>query len=166
MLFNVVYGMLSLITWSAFAFKLRDLARDWRNKELQRLCLAIATFAAPFGFAAPPVYVRVDALFGTPNISSLIIYTTVEVCLTSFLALLVSWSSAQSKVRLRHRLILGYAIATVTTAIQMRSVGRTSVMNCGTQMPASTPTSWARPIPTTYPRTPVIRACARMTNAV
>ncbi|MFF7355381.1 MAB_1171c family putative transporter [Streptomyces filipinensis] len=115
MLFNVVYGTLSLITWSAFAFKLRDLARDWRNKELQRLCLAIAMFAAPFGFAAPPVYVRVDALIGTPNISSLIIYTTVEVCLTSFLALLVSWSSAQSKVRLRHRLILGYALATVTT---------------------------------------------------
>ena len=48
---------------------------------------------------------------GTPNISSLIVYTTVEICLTSFLALLVSWSSAQSKVRLRHRLILGYAIA-------------------------------------------------------
>ncbi|MEU8587512.1 MAB_1171c family putative transporter [Streptomyces sp. NPDC048664] len=115
MLFNVVYGMLSLITWSAFAFKLRDLARDWRNKELQRLCLAIATFAAPFGFAIPAVYVRVDALFGAPNISSLIIYTTVEVCLTSFLALLVSWSSAQSTVRLRHRLILGYALATVAT---------------------------------------------------
>lgn len=115
MLFNVVYGILSLITWSAFAFKLKDLARDWRNKELQRLCLAIATFAAPFGFAAPAVYVHVDALVGKPNITSLIIYTTVEVCLTSFLALLVSWSSAQSKVRLRHRLILGYAIATVTT---------------------------------------------------
>ncbi|MGW1917065.1 MAB_1171c family putative transporter [Streptomyces sp. NPDC002076] len=115
MLFNIVYGTLSLIAWSAFAFKLRDLARDWRNKELQLLCLAIAMFAAPFGFAAPPVYVHVDALIGTPNISSLIIYTTVEVCLTSFLALLISWSSAQSKVQLRHRLILGYAIATVTT---------------------------------------------------
>ncbi|MGW2641615.1 MAB_1171c family putative transporter [Streptomyces sp. NPDC001348] len=115
MLFNVVYGMLSLITWSAFAFKLRDLARDWRNKELQQLCLAIATFAAPFGFAAPPVYTRIDALVGTPNITSLIIYTTVDICLTSFVALLVSWSSAQSKVRLHHRLILGYAIATVTT---------------------------------------------------
>ncbi|MFF4549344.1 MAB_1171c family putative transporter [Streptomyces sp. NPDC001435] len=115
MLFNVVYGMLSLITWSAFAFKAKDLARDWGNKELQLLCLAIGTFAAPFGFAAPAVYVRVDALVGTPNITSLIIYTTVEICLTSFLALLVSWSSTQSKVRLRHRLILGYAIATVTT---------------------------------------------------
>ncbi|MFI0806360.1 MAB_1171c family putative transporter [Streptomyces echinatus] len=115
MLFNVVYGMLSLITWSAFAFKLRDLARDRHNKELQRLCLAIATFAAPFGFAAPAVYTRVDALVGTPNITSLIIYTTVDICLTSFVALLVSWSSAQSKVRLHHRLILGYAIASVTT---------------------------------------------------
>ncbi|MFE1444418.1 MAB_1171c family putative transporter [Streptomyces sp. NPDC058739] len=115
MLFNVVYGVLSLINWSAFAFKARDLARDKSNRELQLLCLAIASFAAPFGFAAPAVYVRVDDLLGIPNISSLIIYTTVEVCLTSFLALLVRWSSAQSKTRLRHRLILGYAIATVAT---------------------------------------------------
>ncbi|MFJ9580800.1 MAB_1171c family putative transporter [Streptomyces sp. NPDC101191] len=113
MLFNVVYGVLSLITWSAFFFKAKDLARDWGNKELQLLCLAISTFAAPFGFAAPAVYVRVDALLGIPNIATLIIYTSVAICLTSFLALLVSWSSAQSNVRLRHRLIVGYAIATI-----------------------------------------------------
>jgi hypothetical protein len=113
MLFIIVYGALSLITWSAFAVKLKDLARDWKNTELQLLCLAISTFAAPFFFAMPPVYVRIDALLGRPNIATLIIYTSVAICLTSFLALLVSWSSAQSKVRLRHRLIVGYAIVTV-----------------------------------------------------
>lgn len=113
MLFIVVYGALSLITWSAFAVKLKDLARDWKNTELQLLCLAISTFAAPFFFAMPPVYVRIDALLGRPNIATLIIYTSVAICLTSFLTLLVSWSSAQSKVRLRHRLIVGYAIVTI-----------------------------------------------------
>lgn len=113
MLFIVVYALLSVITWSAFAVKLKDLVRDWRNRELQLLCLAISTFAAPFFFATPPVYVRVDALLGQRNITTLIIYTSVAVCLTSFLALLVSWSSAQSKVRLRHQFLVGYAVATI-----------------------------------------------------
>lgn len=113
MLFVVVYGVLSVITWSAFVFKMRDLARDWRNKELQLLCLAISTFAAPFFFAMPPVYTRVDALLGRSNIATLIIYTSVAICLASFLALLVSWSSAQYATRLRHRLIVGYGVATI-----------------------------------------------------
>ncbi|MGW1895100.1 MAB_1171c family putative transporter [Streptomyces sp. NPDC002004] len=123
MLFIVVYGTLSVITWSAFAFKLKDLVRDWRNKELQLLCLAISTFAAPFFFAAPPVYVRVDALLGIKNIATLVIYSSVAVCTTSFLALLVSWSSAQSKVRLRHRLILGYAITTIAAMATLFFLG-------------------------------------------
>lgn len=113
MIFNVVYGVLSLITWSAFFFKLKDLARDWRNRELQLLCLAIAAFAAPFGFASPAVYVRVDALLGFPNLATLIIYISVAICTSSFLALLVRWSSAESRIRLRHRLLVGYAVATI-----------------------------------------------------
>ncbi|TLS46115.1 hypothetical protein FE633_11260 [Streptomyces montanus] len=113
MLFNVVYGILSVITWTAFFFKVKDLARDWGNKELRLLCLAISTFAIPFFFAAPAVYVRVDALLGIPNVATLIIYTSVAICLTSFLALLVSWASAQSKMRLHHRLLVGYAVATI-----------------------------------------------------
>ncbi|MFD8373565.1 MAB_1171c family putative transporter [Streptomyces sp. NPDC059688] len=123
MLFIVVYGMLSLITWSAFAVKLKDLSRDWRNRELQLLCLAISTFAAPFFFATPPVYVRLDALLGQRNIATLIIYTCVAVCLTSFLALLVSWSSTQSKIRLRHRLIVGYAVTTIVAMVTFFFLG-------------------------------------------
>jgi hypothetical protein len=126
LLFNLVYGVLAVITWSAFFYKLRDLLRDWRNRELRLLCLGIATFATPFVFAAPALYVRVDHLLGVPNIATLIIYSSVAVCITSFLALLVSWSTAQERVRLRHRLIVGYAVATVATMITSFSLGDVS----------------------------------------
>ena len=114
LLFTVVYGILSVITWSAFAYKVRDLIRDPRNRELQLLCLAIATFAAPFVLASPHVYIGIDELLGVANIATLIVYTSVAVCLTSFVALLVSWSSAaQETIRLRHRLLVAYSVTTV-----------------------------------------------------
>lgn len=113
LLFTVVYGILSVITWSAFVYKVRDLVRDWRNRELQLLCLAIATFAAPFVLASPAVYVAIDQVLGVANAATLIIYICVAVCLTSFVALLMSWSSAQDKVRMRHRLLVGYSLVTL-----------------------------------------------------
>ncbi|MET9778424.1 MAB_1171c family putative transporter [Streptomyces sp. NPDC006367] len=117
MLHNVVYGILAVITWSAFVYKAKDLRKDWRNPELQLLCLAIASFATPFVLAAPWLYVRLDAWLGYPNLMTLPVYVSVATCLTSFLALLVSWSSAQSKVRLRHRLLVGYAVLSVIAMI-------------------------------------------------
>ncbi|MGP3949921.1 MAB_1171c family putative transporter [Streptomyces sp. 7N604] len=123
-MFTLVYGFLAIVTWSAFFYKLKDLARDWRNKELRLLCLAIATFAAPFVFASPAIYVRVDALLGIPNIATLIIYTSVAICNVSFLALLVSWATAQSAVRLWHRILVGYAGATIIAMALLFSLGR------------------------------------------
>ncbi|WP_327064491.1 MAB_1171c family putative transporter [Kitasatospora sp. NBC_01302] len=113
LLLTVVYGVLSVITWAAFVYKVRDLIGNWRNRELQLLCLAIATFAAPFVLASPHVYILIDRVIGTPNIASLIIYICVAICLTSFVALLVSWSSAQARLRARHWVGLGYALATL-----------------------------------------------------
>ncbi|MGP4002777.1 MAB_1171c family putative transporter [Streptomyces sp. 8N706] len=126
LLFNLVYGVLAVITWSAFLYKSRDLLRDWHNRELRLLCLAISTFATPFVFAAPAVYVRVDRLLGTPNIATLITYSSVAVCITSFLALLVSWSSAQHRIRLRHRMLMAYAVATIATLITFFCLGDVS----------------------------------------
>ncbi|MFJ5952581.1 MAB_1171c family putative transporter [Streptomyces noursei] len=113
LLHNTIYGILAVITWSAFFYKAKDLVKDWRNPELLLLCLAIATFATPFVFAAPWMYVLTDALLGKHNIATLIIYVSVAICLTSFVALLVSWSSAQSKIRLRHRLLVAYSVTTI-----------------------------------------------------
>ncbi|MGW2248776.1 MAB_1171c family putative transporter [Kitasatospora sp. NPDC001660] len=113
LLLTVVYGILSVITWSAFVYKVRDLARDWRNRELQLLCLSIATFAAPFVLASPHVYMGIDDVLGVPNIATLIIYICVAVCVTGFIALLVSWSSAQGGFRLRHWIGVGYSLATL-----------------------------------------------------
>ena len=114
LLFTVVYGILSVITWSAFAYKVKDLIGDWQNRELRLLCLAIATFATPFVLASPEVYTGIDHLLGVPNIATLLVYTSVAICLTSFVALLVSWSSAaEHQVRLRHRLLVGYSVTTV-----------------------------------------------------
>ncbi|MGW3043750.1 MAB_1171c family putative transporter [Kitasatospora sp. NPDC001159] len=113
LLLTVVYGILSVITWSAFFYKVRDLARDWRNRELQLLCLSIATFAAPFVLASPHIYMGIDHILGVPNIATLIIYICVAVCVTGFIALLVSWSSAQGKLRLRHWIGVGYSLATL-----------------------------------------------------
>ena len=113
MLFVVVYGILSVITWSAFAYKVKDLIGDWHNRELRLLCLAISTFATPFVLASPPIYVAIDHALGIANIATLLVYTSVAICLTSFVSLLVSWSSAQDTVRLRHRLLVGYSVSTI-----------------------------------------------------
>ncbi|MEY9840572.1 MAB_1171c family putative transporter [Streptacidiphilus sp. EB103A] len=113
LLLTVVYGILSVITWSAFFYKVRDLFDNWKNTELQLLCLAIATFAAPFVLASPHVYILIDRILGVANIASLIIYICVAICLTSFVALLVSWATAADKVRLRHRLLVAYSVATL-----------------------------------------------------
>ncbi|MCX4751555.1 hypothetical protein OG455_39670 [Kitasatospora sp. NBC_01287] len=127
LLFTVVYGILSVITWSAFVYKVRDLLRDRHNRELQLLCLAIANFAAPFVLASPAVYVGIDRILGVPNIATLIIYTCVAVCLTSFVALLVSWSSAaQHQVRLRHRLLVGYSVTTLVVMAVFFFLGNVS----------------------------------------
>ncbi|MEZ0070286.1 hypothetical protein ABIA32_006338 [Streptacidiphilus sp. MAP12-20] len=113
LLLTITYALLSVISWSAFAYKLRDLIRDWRNRELQILCLSIATFAAPFVLASPAVYEGIDRVLGVPNIATLIIYMSVCICTTGWVALLMTWSSAQDKVRLRHRLLVGYSVATL-----------------------------------------------------
>ncbi|MEW2493880.1 MAB_1171c family putative transporter [Streptomyces nodosus] len=126
MLHNVVYGILSVVTWGAFFYKAKDLVKDWRNPELRLLSLAIASFAAPFVLAAPWLYVRLDALFGYHNLVTLPVYLSVATCLSSFLALLVSWSSAQSKVRLRHRLIVGYAVISVIAMVILFLMGDVS----------------------------------------
>lgn len=126
MLHNVVYGILAVVTWSAFFYKAKDLVKDWRNPELRLLSLAIATFATPFVLAAPWLYVRLDALFGYPNLMTLPVYLSVATCLSSFLALLVSWSSAQSKIRIRHRLIVGYAVTSVIAMVVLFLMGDVS----------------------------------------
>lgn len=113
LLLTVVYAVLAVITWTAFFYKVRDLVRDWRNRELQILCLSISTFAAPFVLASPEVYMGIDRLLGVPNIATLIIYVCVAVCVSGFIALLVSWSSAQSGMRLRHWLGVGYSLTTI-----------------------------------------------------
>ncbi|MFE2412718.1 MAB_1171c family putative transporter [Kitasatospora sp. NPDC059408] len=113
LLLTVVYAVLAVITWTAFFYKVRDLVRDWRNRELQILCLSIATFAAPFVLASPHVYMGIDRLLGVPNIATLIIYVCVAVCVSGFIALLVSWSSAQSGMRVRHWLGVGYSLTTI-----------------------------------------------------
>ncbi|MFK0017007.1 MAB_1171c family putative transporter [Streptomyces sp. NPDC091027] len=123
MLQNVVYAVLAVITWSAFAYKAKDLVNDRGNRELRLLCLAIATFAAPFVTASPWLYVRIDRLLGYPNIATLITYVEVAVCLASFIALLVSWSSAQTKVRLRQRVIVAYSVATILAMIVLFLLG-------------------------------------------
>ncbi|MEE1788396.1 hypothetical protein PUR71_36680 [Streptomyces sp. SP17BM10] len=113
LLLTVVYAVLAVITWTAFFYKVRDLVRDWRNRELQILCLSIATFAAPFVLASPHVYMGIDRLLGVPNIATLIIYVCVAVCVSGFIALLVSWSSAQSGMRARHWVGVGYSLTTI-----------------------------------------------------
>ncbi|MFE3325906.1 MAB_1171c family putative transporter [Streptomyces sp. NPDC059176] len=126
LLFNLVYGVLAVISWSAFFYKFRDLLRDWKNRELRWVCLAIATFATPFVVASPWLYVRIDRLLGVTNIATLIVYCSVAVCITCFLALLVSWSSAQNRVRMWHRLIVSYAVITVAAMITFFSLGDVS----------------------------------------
>ncbi|MER6916118.1 MAB_1171c family putative transporter [Streptomyces sp. NPDC000594] len=126
MLHNTVYGILAVISWSAFFYKAKDLRKDPRNPELRLLCLAIATFAAPFVLAAPWLYVRLDALFGYPNLMTLPVYVSVATCLTSWLALLVRWSSAKSKVRLRYRIIVGYAVLSVVAMVILFFLGDVS----------------------------------------
>ncbi|WP_329317182.1 hypothetical protein OG723_44355 (plasmid) [Streptomyces sp. NBC_01278] len=123
LLFNLVYGVLAVISWSAFFYKLRDLLRDRGNRELQLLCLAIATFATPFVVAAPWLYVRIDSALGITNIATLITYTSVAICLASFLALLVSWSSAQDRVKLWHRTLIAYGVTSVALMITLFSLG-------------------------------------------
>ncbi|WP_432093344.1 MAB_1171c family putative transporter [Streptomyces sp. bgisy100] len=126
LLFNLVYGALALISWSAFFYKVRHLVRDWRNGELRLVCLAIASFATPFVVASPWVYVRVDRLLGIPNIATLIVYCSVAVSIVSFLSLLVSWSSAQDRVTMWHRLIVSYAVITVAAMITLFFLGDVS----------------------------------------
>ncbi|MER6316466.1 MAB_1171c family putative transporter [Streptomyces sp. NPDC001581] len=123
MLQNVIYAILAVITWSAFAYKAKDLVNDWSNSELRLLCLAIATFAAPFVTASPWLYVRIDSLLGYPNIATLITYLEVAVCLASFVGLLVSWSSAQAKIRPRHRVIVAYSVTTILSMIVLFLLG-------------------------------------------
>ncbi|PNG19430.1 MAB_1171c family putative transporter [Streptomyces cahuitamycinicus] len=126
LLFNLVYGVLAVISWSAFFYKLRDLARDPGNRELRLLCLAIATFATPFVIASPWMYVRIDRALGVTNIATLFIYTSVAICLTSFLALLVSWSSAKDRIRLWHRILVTYAVITVASMVTLFWLGDVS----------------------------------------
>jgi hypothetical protein len=126
LLFNVVYGVLAVISWSAFFFKLRDLVRDPGNRELRLLCLAIATFATPFVVASPWAYVRIDRALGVTNIATLFIYTSVAVCLASFMALLVSWSSAKDRIRLWHRALVAYAVISVASMVTLFWLGDVS----------------------------------------
>ena len=117
LLLTVVYGILSVITWSAFVYKVRDLFADWRDREVQLLCLAISTFAMPFVLASPHVYILIDRLLGVPNIASLIIYMCVAICLTSFVSLLVSWATAEDKVRIKHLLLVAYSVITLVVMV-------------------------------------------------
>ncbi|MER6432143.1 MAB_1171c family putative transporter [Streptomyces sp900105245] len=126
LLFNLVYGILAAITWSAFFYKLWDLIRDPRNRELRLLCLAIACFATPFVIASPWLYVRIDHTIGISNITTLFVYTSVAVCETSFLALLVSWSSARHRVKMWHRILVAYAVITVASMVTLFCLGDVS----------------------------------------
>ncbi|MGK7235825.1 MAB_1171c family putative transporter [Streptomyces hygroscopicus] len=126
LLFNIVYGALAVISWSAFFYKLRDLIKEPRNRELRLLCLAVATFATPFVIASPWIYVRVDRALGVTNIATLFVYSSVAICVASFLALLVSWSLAQSRIKLWHRLLVAYAVITVASMVTLFSLGDVS----------------------------------------
>ncbi|MEU9267212.1 MAB_1171c family putative transporter [Streptomyces sp. NPDC048251] len=126
LLFNVVYGILAVICWSAFFYKLRDLIKDPRNRELRLLCLAIATFATPFVIASPWCYVLIDRALGVTNITTLFVYSSVAICEVSFLALLVSWSSAQHRVKFWHRFLVAYAVVSVASMIILFGLGDVS----------------------------------------
>ncbi|WP_037603322.1 MAB_1171c family putative transporter [Streptacidiphilus rugosus] len=127
LLFTVVYGVLALINTCALVYKLRDLVRDPRNRELRLLCLAIATYDAPFVLASPAVYTGIDHVLGIANFATLLVYISVAVCLTAFVALLVSWSSAQDKIRLRHRLLVSYSVVTLAVMTAFFFLGQSHV---------------------------------------
>ncbi|MBC3839701.1 hypothetical protein GXW82_04070 [Streptacidiphilus sp. 4-A2] len=59
----------------------------------------------------------IDRLLGVPNLATLLVYTSVAICLTCFVALLVSWLDGQDQVRLRHRLLVGYSVTTMVMAV-------------------------------------------------
>ncbi|ANP52044.1 hypothetical protein J2Z21_009272 [Streptomyces griseochromogenes] len=124
--FNLVYGVLAVISWSAFFYKLRDLIKSPRNRELQLICGAIALYAIPFVIASPWIYVRVDTVLGVTNITTLFVYCSVALCEASFLALLVSWSSAQNRIQLWHRLLIAYAVVSVAAMVTLFSLGNVS----------------------------------------
>ncbi|RAG86142.1 hypothetical protein DN069_08155 [Streptacidiphilus pinicola] len=127
LLFTIVYGILAVINTCALVYKLRDLIRDPRNRELQLLCLAIFCYDAPFVLASPAVYTGIDKAFHIPNVSTLIVYISVAVCLTAFVTLLMSWSSAQNKTRLRHRLLVSYSVLSLAVMTLFFFLGQPNV---------------------------------------
>ncbi|MGW7529945.1 MAB_1171c family putative transporter [Streptomyces sp. NPDC054783] len=126
LIFNLVYGVLAVITWSAFFYKLRDLIRDPCNRELRLLCLAIASFATPFVIASPWLYVRIDRAIGVTNICTLFVYSSCALTEAAFLALLVSWSSAQHRVKTWHRTLVAYAVITIASMVTLFCLGDVS----------------------------------------
>ncbi|MDJ0344114.1 hypothetical protein QMK19_35955 [Streptomyces sp. H10-C2] len=70
--FNVAYPICASASFIALGYKLRDLRRDPHNTALRSLCVARLCTALAYVWITPWLYVRIDALSGTSNLSTLL----------------------------------------------------------------------------------------------
>lgn len=74
---DICYSVIAASAYAAVGYKIWTWRRDLRNGVLWMLCIMLFAPASAFLLAVPPVYTHVDAFFGIPSLSTLLLYGAV-----------------------------------------------------------------------------------------
>ncbi|HEY3869214.1 MAG TPA: MAB_1171c family putative transporter [Actinocrinis sp.] len=74
---DVCYSVIAASAYAAVAYKIWTWRHDLRNGVLWMLCIMLAAPGSAFLIAVPPVYAHIDAFFGVPSLSTLLLYSAV-----------------------------------------------------------------------------------------
>lgn len=95
----VLHPLCAVIAFAGLLYKVRDLRRNPRNGALLALCLTLALSCLSFVVSTPVVWVRIDGLFGIPNIAALIAQSAVMALVACQQVVLTLWTHPPAQAR-------------------------------------------------------------------
>ncbi|MCA2215990.1 MAB_1171c family putative transporter [Jidongwangia harbinensis] len=110
---DLVYGAGALASWIAFLYKMNHLRRDWSNPALRAMCAAFGFSAVAFTLTLGPVYQPVDAALGVPNLTKLLVHSSMVMFSVFVLQLLAFWEWPARRARSRTRAVMALGLVVV-----------------------------------------------------
>ncbi|MCG0283815.1 MAB_1171c family putative transporter [Streptomyces sp. PSAA01] len=111
-IFSITHPLSAVFTLSAFAYKLRDLARDPQNLALRALCYGRLFNGLAYVMLAPVVYLPLGRLTGSANIGTLLGHAFIVFAALCAHLTMVGWFHPPKEARRRvPRVALAYLVA-------------------------------------------------------
>jgi hypothetical protein len=125
--FDVLFPVLAATSFSALAYKLRDLRRDSRNVALRALCASRATTGLAYVFLTPALYTRLDDALGTHNLGTLASNSCIISSALATQLMLLHWfhdpATARRRARWLYVLFAGVLLAMVALFVSAAPPG-------------------------------------------